>query len=237
MSTQTFFRDEYFHHQETTTKDETIITTKYETTPLPAPKPLTTTTSIVTTPYPNSEYVSRISPRVSRIRFKSPSIRSVRVQSNPKNTFVSHTQLPLPLSDSICCTNNLINIKIEKENEQPHLKYYDYNYDYSFSETLQKNTRSKSMTSLNDTFELEKIELKRKPSIRNVAVIYENNKNDNRHVHFCDQIETDSENKSVSSLVTSYPSFLPVNRSIQVGSIFNGNSFGLLCKKNLFLIS
>ena len=232
MLTRTFFRDECYHREEVTTKDETIITTKSETVPLPITEPVTTKTTSIVTSYPKTEYVSQISPRVSRIRFRSPSIRSVRVHSTPRVTFISPQRLYEPFSEPFCCKDNVINIKIEKENECPIMKASVYNYDYSFSETFErKHKRSKSMTGLNEnSYELEKIELKRKPSIRNVAVVYENNRNDNRHVHFCDQIEDDDNKvKCVSSLVSASPSFLPVNRSIQVGSIFNGNSFGILC--------
>jgi hypothetical protein len=225
------FTDEYYH-RETITTDETITTTKFETVPIKPPKPSTTTTTIVTKTNPTSDYVSRISPRVSRIRYRSPSIRSVRVHSTPRVNFIPTPPLPLPCTD--CCRENVIDIKIEKENDYPKLNSYEYKYDYSFNETFErKNTRSKSMTRLNDTYELEKIELKRKPSIRNVSVVYESNKNDKKHVHFNDNIENDCNITCVSSLVTASPTFLPVNRSIQVGSIFNGHSFGLLCKNKI----
>ena len=186
-----------------TTTTTTVETTYYRSItpppPPPPPKPVTTTTTTttVTTTYKpdnnnnnSSTYVSSITPRISRIGttrlYRSPSVRTIRVHSTPRVTFVPPP--PPPAIPCYCNTGNVIDIKIEKENTCPTMKSYDYKYDYSYKESFEsKKTRSKSMTRLNDdSYELEKIELKRKPSIKNIPVVCENSGKHEKRVHFCD---------------------------------------------------
>ena len=228
----------------TTTTTTTVETTYYRPVtpppPPPPPKPVTTTTTTVVTtthkPEPLTTYTTKISPRVSRIGtttlYRSPSLRTVRFNSIPRVTYIP----PVYHHD------NVVNIRIEKENtpvttttsEYSEFKQ-DFKYDYSMNETFEsKKSRSKSMTRLNDSFELQKIDLNRqKPvsDVNSVTVIYDqSSKNDDRHVHFYEHLEQDNGCSLAGSLMRANSSLLPVNRSVEIGSIFNGNSFGILCK-------
>ena len=227
----------------TTTTTTTVETTYYRPVtpppPPPPPKPVTTTTTTVVTTHYKPEnfttYQSRISPRVSRIGtttlYRSPSLRTIRVHSTPRITCI-----PPPC----CATENVVNIRVEKENRPVTTSKTtsEYEYNYSCNETYEsKKTRSKSMTRLNDSFELQKIELNpRKPAINSVTVVYDNGaKNNDRRVHFCEHVETSSASDCeaanlASSLMRANSALMPCNRSVEVGSIFNGNSFGILSK-------
>ncbi len=130
---------------------------------------------------------------------------------------------------------------------------YDYKYDYKLTEevgnkTLSK-THSKSMTNISKNNFKEAIILNPEPATTTVTVTpaqaktnsvtyvfeHEPKENTTRHVTYVKHTNNDSGSSLAGSLCSASSTFLPVNRSVNVGPIFNGNTFGILCKPISFI--
>lgn len=126
-----------------TTSTTTVETTYYR--PLTPPPPVTTTTTTITTSYPKSSdepvvYRSSMSPRVSRIGttrlYRTPSLHSIRVHSQPRITYVSPPRISYRIPVSFQnAQENVIRLSIEKENVQPVVSY---------NETFESSFKSRS---------------------------------------------------------------------------------------------
>lgn len=67
-----------------------------------------------------------------------------------------------------------------------------------------------------------------KPVVNSVTYVYDTDKDKHRHVTYVKHVHNDAGDSLAGNLVKSSDNFLPVNRSVNVGPIFNGNSFGIL---------
>lgn len=86
------------------------------------------------------------------------------------------------------------------------------------SKSIKANSGSKSCSNMDTEI---------KPVINNVSFVYENDNDKHRHVTYVKQTTSDAES-AAGNMVKASSGFLPVNRSVGCGPIFNGNSFGIL---------
>lgn len=168
-----------------------------------------------------------------------PSVTMVRVPS--VTSIMSINRESRPKSFRTSSRNDVINIKVEHERPSfasstkifDQNEYQESNYKYNYSESFETSRRrslSSSALKSKSLSQLSKLSSSSSDSdSENTSVTYYYDNNDNnRQVTYVRHAENDSGLSLAGCLVKASPSFLPVNRSHQLGAIFNGSSFGLL---------
>jgi len=143
----------------------------------------------------------------------------------PKSTELKIERMPLQRSNSFV---SIVETKDEKRDSDNN---YDVKYDYKCVEendnksVKQSNLKimSKSLTNMGSFDPCVNV----KPVVNSVTYVYDDDKDKHRHVSFVKHTHTDGDSLA-GNLVKSSETFLPVTRSVNVGPIFNGNSFGIL---------
>jgi len=126
---------------------------------------------------------------------------------------------PAPLKRS----NSFVSVT-ESKNETRVNDSYDVKYDYKYEEAVDgksiKNSSSKSMSKSCSDMDVP---------VNNVTYVFETDKEGDKHRHVTYVKHTHEDGQSLEgNLVKSSDTFLPSTRSVNVGPIFNGSSFGIL---------
>lgn len=244
MSRRTIITDESYRYESV---DETTTTVKYT-------EPVTRISRITRTPSPPACIRLCRSPSVRSITVRrSPSVVMIRPPVyRPRDSSANSVSIRIESNNDNCVRNKLasssfVNTSYSNSSD------YDYKYEYS-TETIENKVSlplslplSKSMTHIsNIKYETKTIPAPPPPPPVQTVEIYHTNTplrindnqnsltyvyktdNDNRSVSFVKHTNNDSGLSLEGCLVNSSPTFLPVNRSLEAGAIFNGNSFGLL---------
>ena len=137
---------------------------------------------------------------------------------------------------------NLININFENINSGNVYDYFkndsdglSFKHEYKITKTFDKKP-DKVLKSSNSLNNLKKLEETKKPKpisdYSSTTYLYEDgySPKTNNNTTYIRHIENENGLTLPGSLVKASSSFLPVNRSLHVGSIFNGSSFGILCR-------
>lgn len=135
----------------------------------------------------------------------------------PKTTEVKIVEnIPLKRSNSFVSVS-------ETKNESCANDKYDMKYDYKYQEEVDgksiSNSTSKCISKSCSDMNCE-------IPVNNVTYVYETDKDKHRHVTYVKQCHDDSE--SIAGNVVKSSDLLPTTRSVNVGPIFNGSSFGIL---------
>lgn len=131
-------------------------------------------------------------------------------------------------------SNSYVSV-VESKNETRDNDNYDYKYDYNYVEETDnksiKRSHSKSMSNISKSMSCISNDFCApvvKPVVNSVTYVYDRDLDDkHRHVTYVKH-STDDSASLAGNLVKNSEKFLPVNRSVNVGPIFNGNSFGIL---------
>lgn len=177
-----------------------------------------------------------------------PSVTLVRVPSVTSILSINRESRPRSFRAN-CRDENVINIKVEHERPRfasstklfDKKEYQESSYNYNYSEKFE-STRRRSLSSSSALRSKSLSQLSKQSSSSSdsdtenstVTYFYDNNDN-NRQVTYVKHTENEPGLSLAGCLVKASPSFLPVNRSHQLGAIFNGSSFGLLSKVKIFL--
>lgn len=139
----------------------------------------------------------------------------------PKATELKIERMPLQRS------NSFVSIVESKDEKRDSSRHYDVKYDYKYVEANDnKSVTSKIMSkSLSNMGSFDACVV---PVQNSVTYVYDDDKDKHRHVSFVKHTHDDDGESLAGNLVKSSETFLPVTRSVNVGPIFNGNSFGIL---------
>jgi hypothetical protein len=181
-------------------------------------------------PTPEPIIKSVISIRRSRTRSPTPqppatSTVNVRFESNSRPGSRCGSRTDLSSSSLVSTTSNNWNNSYDYK--------YDYNYKYSFN---QEKKQSRREVSLPRTKSLTSIDTKVKTDckgsrdgLNSLTYVYDyKSDNDDKQITYIKHTTNDSGLSLPGCLIKANTSLAPVNRSTQVGAVFNGNSFGLL---------
>lgn len=167
-----------------------------------------------------------IEPRAPVILQRSPSMTSIiSVKSRlARPQSFRHT----PIRND---KDNVINIKIETENDCcfDTAQKNNYKYEYNLNESFEATRKNLSVP---QSRSFSRITTVQKTPIQNInggsATYYFDSDENGRNVTYVKHSENDTGLSLAGCLVKASPTFLPVNRSLELGAIFNGSTFGLL---------
>lgn len=128
-------------------------------------------------------------------------------------------------------SNSFVSVPNENHGDEK----YETNYEYKFVEnicdnkSINKNSASKSMSNMTKgcSFANEPTTIEVKPVKNSVTYVYDNEQDKHRHVSYVKHTHNEGES-STGGFVKASETFMPVTRSVNVGPVFNGNSFGIL---------
>ncbi|CAF0709204.1 unnamed protein product [Brachionus calyciflorus] len=182
---------------------------------------------------------------------RRPSITLIKAPSITSIVSINRESRPKSFRINSHANDNCINIKVEHDNgncgssvkttyiydnNSQKNQELDYKYKYSYnesSETYRKRSCSSSALKSKSMSNISKISSSSSSDSDNensgVTFFYDNN-DANRQVTYVKHSNNvnDSGLSLEGCLVKASPTFLPVTRSLQLGAIFNGSSFGLL---------
>ena len=152
----------------------------------------------------------------------------IEIKLEPRVTEIRIEKMPLTKSNSFVSIAETTKSTIEEADN------CDYKYKYEYIEEINKKpiskVFSKSSSNISDMKSLTK------PNSASFAFDHDQ-ANKQRHVSFFKHTDDDSGLSLAGSLVKASPAYLPVNRSVHIGPIFNGSSYGILCNFDQLLRS
>ena len=168
-----------------------------------------------------------------------PSVTIVRVPSVTSIVSFNRESRPKSFRGNFR-EENVIDIKVEHErpnfssttriHDQNQIQESNQRYNYSESfESIRRRSLSSSALRSKSLSQISKLSSSSDSDNESATVTYFYDNNDNnRQVTYIRHAENEPGLSLAGCLVKASPSFLPVNRSHQLGAIFNGSSFGLL---------